>query len=108
VPDPVTFINCFDLPPGRDQEFQQLWEQVNTYMAGQPGFLGHRLHRSVNPDTGFRFINVVWWESAERWAQAHDEGFRKLVGQPEWESFRYTPTLCEVVHHSGMVGPVAT
>ncbi|HEV7791033.1 MAG TPA: hypothetical protein VGP05_18655 [Pseudonocardia sp.] len=74
--------------------------------AGQPGILGHRLHRSVNPDTGFRFINVVWWESTERWAQAHDEGFRKLVGQPEGESFPYTPTLCEVVHHSGVVAPV--
>jgi heme-degrading monooxygenase HmoA len=106
VSEPVTFINCFDVPEGRDEAFQALWEEVNAYMTGQPGYLGHRLHRSIGPGAGFRFINVAWWESAERWQQAHDDGFRRLVGKPEWAEFGHTPTLCEVVHQGGVVADV--
>jgi len=29
---------------------------------------------------------------------AHDEGFRKLVGQPQWRELPSTPALYEVVH----------
>ncbi len=95
---PVTLVNCFEIPVGREEEFFALWEQVNRYMRTKPGYLGHRLHRSVAPDAPFGFVNVVEWASAEQCRAAHDEGFQALVSQPAWSAFRSRPGLYEVVH----------
>lgn len=97
----VTFINLFKVPAGRDEAFRHLWEQVNNYMRGQPGYRDHRLHRAVADDAQYRYVNVAAWESAETWQAAHDEGFRKLVTQPHWREFPSTPSLYEVVHANG-------
>ncbi len=94
----VTLVNCFEIPAGREGEFFALWEQVNGYMKTKPGYLGHRLHRSLAPDAPFRFVNVAQWSSAEHYRAAHDEGFRALVSQPAWRGFRSQPALYEVVH----------
>lgn len=94
----VSFINCFEVPPGREEEFFALWQEVNTYMRAKPGYIGHRLHRSLAPDAPFRFINVAQWTSPKDFQAAHDEGFRALVHQPRWAAFRSRPALFEVVH----------
>jgi heme-degrading monooxygenase HmoA len=91
------FINLFEVPAGRDEAFRALWQQVNTYMQGQPGYQGHRLHRALGGDARYRYANVVTWESAEAWQSGHDDGFRELVRQPGWREFPNTPALYEVV-----------
>jgi hypothetical protein len=48
---------------------------------------------------------VAIWESADAWRAAHDEGFRSLVGQPEWREFPHTPALYEVVHTGDQATP---
>jgi heme-degrading monooxygenase HmoA len=94
----VRFINCFEVPEGRDDDFLALFGVVNAHMSEQPGYLGHRLHRSLSPDARFRFVNYVEWATAEDWRNAHGEGFRRLVSDPEWRAFPTTPALYEVVH----------
>lgn len=94
----IRFINLFTVPAGRDERFLELWKRVNVYMAAQPGYLNHRLHRAVSDDAPYRFVNYVEWESGEAWAAAHDDGFRELVGDPGWAEFSTTPALYEIVH----------
>jgi heme-degrading monooxygenase HmoA len=94
----VTLVNCFEIPPGREEEFFSLWQQVNHYMRKKKGYLGHKLHRSLAPDARFRFVNVAQWQSAEDFQASHDDGFRALVSQPAWAPFRSIPALYEVVH----------
>jgi heme-degrading monooxygenase HmoA len=94
----VRFINCFEVEPGRDEEFLAQWSEVNTYMASQPGYLGHRLHRALSDDARYRFVNYAEWESVEAWRNAHDERFRELVSQPGWAAFPSTPALYDIVH----------
>jgi heme-degrading monooxygenase HmoA len=94
----VTLINCFEVPAGREDEFFGLWKQVNAYMQTKPGYLEHKLHRAILPDAPFRFVNVARWESEEHFRAAHDEGFRALVGRPEWAAFPAHPAIFEVVH----------
>lgn len=94
----ITFINCFTVPPGREEEFFSLWQDVNAYMAAKAGFVDHRLHRSLDPAATYRFVNVARWESPEAWQEAHDEGFRALVQQPQWQDFPSLPGLYEPVH----------
>ncbi len=96
----VTLINCFEVPPGRDDAFLGLWSQVNEYMRSKPGYRNHRLHRASSPQAQYRFVNVANWESKEQFDAAHDEGFRKLVGKPEWREFPSTPQIFEVIHEN--------
>jgi heme-degrading monooxygenase HmoA len=94
----VTLINCFEVAAGKEDEFFRLWQQVNDYMRRQPGYLWHKLHRSLAPGAPYRFVNIAHWASAAHFHAAHDEGFRALVGQPAWAAFPYHPALYEVVH----------
>jgi heme-degrading monooxygenase HmoA len=96
----VILVNCFEVPAGGESEFFSLWEQVNNYMRSKPGYLQHKLHRSLAPDAPYRFVNVAEWASTEGFQAAHDAGFHALVSQPIWANFRSTPALYEVVHQA--------
>ena len=98
--EPAIFINCFEVPKGREDEFVALWAQVNRYMREKPGFVSNRLHRAKAPDARIRFINYVLWRTEADWRAAHDEGFRALVQKPEWRDFLSIPSLFEVVSES--------
>ena len=96
----VTLVNCFEVPAGREEEFFALWRKVNDYMRVKPGYISHKLHRSLAPDARYRYVNVARWESAQQFQAAHDEGFRALVNRPEWAAFKTIPALYEVVHEA--------
>lgn len=93
----IKFLNSFEIPAGRDDEFLALWRIVNEVMVTKPGYVGHVLHRSLAPDARYRFVNYVTWESVEHHRAAHDAAFRALVSAPEWKPFSSNPALYEVV-----------
>jgi heme-degrading monooxygenase HmoA len=99
----IRFINCFEVPVGRDEEFLEFWGAINAYMQGKPGYLGHWLHRAVADDARYRFVNYVEWESPDAWARAHDEGFRALAAAMAGLPFTTTNALYEVVHTGGTI-----
>jgi heme-degrading monooxygenase HmoA len=103
----VPFVNCFEVPAGREDEFLDRWTEVNTYMRAKPGFVSHRLHRSLSPEARFRFVNYAQWDTVENWQAAHDEGFRRLLSQPGWAEFTSTHALYEVVHEATADSPDA-
>ena len=94
----VTFINLFEVPAGSDADFRERWEAVNDYVRRKDGYLNHVLHRALTPDARYRYVNVVEWQSAQHWRDAHDAGFRALVSTAEWARYPSTPTLFDVVH----------
>ena len=97
----IQFVNCFEVPVGAEDEFFALWQRVNAYMVTKPGYVSHRLHRSLAPDARYRFVNLAEWESAEALQQGHDDGFRQLVSEPAWSKFASTPAVYDVVHVGG-------
>src|SRR3954451_6956698 len=99
----IRFINCFEVPVGRDEEFLEFWGAVNRYMAAKPGYVGHRLHRAGAGDARYRFVNYVEWDSPEAWAAAHDEGFRTLASRIADLPFTTTNALYEIVHTGGTI-----
>ena len=99
----VRYLNLFEVPAGREDEFLAMWQQVNAYMTAKPGYLGHRLHRALGDDARYRFFNYVEWESVEHFRGAHDEGFRAMVSGPEWAAYPFTPGLYDVVHAGGQL-----
>ena len=89
----VVFINCFEVPAGREDAFLELWRQIDRYIVQRPGFRSQRLHRSLDSDSRLRFVNVASWDSAEQFDAAHDENFRQLRSQPGWREFTSIPAL---------------
>jgi heme-degrading monooxygenase HmoA len=91
----TVFINCFEVPEGRDEEFLGLWSQIDERMCEHKGFRWRRLYRSLAPDAKLRYVNVAGWDSAEEFDAAHDEDFPRLQAQM-WE-FPALPSLYTVV-----------
>jgi heme-degrading monooxygenase HmoA len=95
---PVTLINSFVVPPGRDDAFEALWTEASTYFRAQPGFVSLRFHRAVTPDAEYRYVNVASWETLGDFQAAHGtDEFRRVVGAAAWEEFPSSPALYEVV-----------
>lgn len=91
----VTFVNCFEVEPGREDEAFGVWQEFNAYFVQQPGYRAHTLHRRAAEDAAFGLVNVVRWESPEAWAAAHDDRFRAMVARPL--PFISLPTLTRPV-----------
>ena len=99
---PVTLMNSFMVPEGRDEVFVQLWLETSRYFREQPGFLSLRLHRAVTPGTPYRYVNVARWASDAAYRAPHGtEEFRRLVGQEAWKEFPSSPVLYEVILAEG-------
>lgn len=91
----VVLINPFSIPKGREEEFFKMWNEVAQYMKDQPGFIDSKLHRSLDPDARFQFINIAHWESAEAWQAAMSKvgpKAQELAQQLPFE-FENSPTL---------------
>jgi len=93
----VTLINNFQVAPGRDAEFRALWGRTSRYFIARPGFVSLRLHRAVNDDAPYRWVNVAVWDNEAAFRAAHStDEFRQLVTAPGWSEFPSVPALFEV------------
>ena len=61
----ITTIVRFEMPEENTERFFSLWQKIRDEVVRQPGIIGGFLHRGVDEDAPFRFINVARWESAE-------------------------------------------
>ncbi len=59
----VQFVNCFEVPAGSEEVFLRLWSEVNAHMVAKPGYVSHRLHRSLAGDARYRFVNLAEWDT---------------------------------------------
>lgn len=90
---PVILINPFSVPRGNEDEFLAMWKETAERVKSAPGFIETRMHRSLDPDAGFRFVNVARWESAEAWQAAFAGLKPRGIGAP----VAAHPALYEVV-----------
>ncbi|NMF66173.1 antibiotic biosynthesis monooxygenase family protein [Brasilonema octagenarum] len=70
---PVTLINVFAVPQGKEAEFIKTWNETGQSLKNASGFIDAKLHRSLDPNARFQFINVAHWESVEAYQVAISE-----------------------------------
>ena len=76
----VVLIDPFAVPDGADEAFLAAWDRARGALAGQRGYLGTRLHRSLGP-ADFRFVDLTRWSSPLMFARATARPeFRELAG----------------------------
>lgn len=89
---PVTLINAFAVPEGREEAFLALRAETSGDVRAQPGFLSFRLHCALSSDAASRFVDVARPASAAAFAAAHGrEAFRRLASQPGWRVLPSSP-----------------
>ncbi len=74
-----------------------MWAEVLDFIKNEPGFIDANLHRSLDPNARFQFINVAHWENQEAWQAAFDKlQAQELTKQVPFEQI---PALYEVAVH---------
>ncbi|MDQ1716832.1 MAG: hypothetical protein QOE89_785 [Pseudonocardiales bacterium] len=103
---PITTIVHFEIPAENVGQFFAFWQDyIKDNVSKQPGLIDGILHRSIDPDGPFQFINVAHWESAEQLAAGLQRAGEDLpigkvfedlgvkVSQNNYvEAVRYTPS----------------
>ena len=75
-------MNRFRIALGREEVFEEIWRNRDSYLEGVPGFQEFRLLRGPSDDEGTLFISHVLWESREDFeAWTCSAEFRKAHGQ---------------------------
>ncbi len=68
--NPVTLINAFVVPDGKQEEAIRFWERAAEFMRLQPGYISTALHMAILPDAKYQLINIAKWESAQAFKKA--------------------------------------
>jgi heme-degrading monooxygenase HmoA len=69
-----------DVVPGREDDFEQAFEQARPLIAATPGFRRLRLERCVERPA--QYLLLVEWDRLED----HTEGFRGSARYDEWRA----------------------
>lgn len=90
----VTLINLFEVDPDQDEQFIAGWQAARDQLSRHPGYLDTTLHRAINDEVDFRFVNVAHWASADAFQAAiSGPAFRAAARLP----YRGNPALYQPV-----------
>ena len=92
----IIAINPFEVPAGMEDQALKLWDRLSAYFSKQPGYIGAKLHRSIDPSAKFHLVTVAEWASAEDFMRAlSGEGLKTAASG--LEAFPHYPDLYQVV-----------
>ena len=92
-------MNRFQVAPGREDAFEGIWRERETYLDEVAGFKDFKLLRGPGSDTSTLYVSHSIWESREAFeAWTKSESFRKsharagdgpsnILGHPAFEGF---------------------
>lgn len=92
----VVLINTFEVAKGEDENVLSAWKAARDFLATQKGYINTRLHKNINPEGKFLYINVAEWESPAAF-QAATQNMQKSLGNNMPKGTVYTPGLFKVV-----------
>ena len=61
----ITTIVHFSMPTKNMDEFFDIWRPTQDIMAAQPGAIGNIMHRAIDTESPFQFVNVAIWEDPD-------------------------------------------
>ncbi|HKK31767.1 MAG TPA: antibiotic biosynthesis monooxygenase [Alphaproteobacteria bacterium] len=92
-------MNRFQIRPGHEDEFENIWRNRDSHLAEVPGFIEFHLLRGPSNEDHTLFASHSLWESREAFeAWTRSEAFRKAhagagetrhiyLGPPRFEGF---------------------
>ena len=95
----VVLINTFVVPIAMEEPFLNWWRMLKPAFASQPGFISAKLHRSLDQNERYRFINIAVWESTDSYRAALTTMWSS-VPKPTIAGLEWHPALYEVVEEA--------
>ena len=93
-------INCFQVPAEREGEFLKLWHEADALLRTRGGYLTTCLHKALQPDSRYQYINIAELDSVETWKAAiTSPEFTAITGQ--MADFHPAPGLYNVTVSHG-------
>jgi heme-degrading monooxygenase HmoA len=92
-------MNRFRIQPGREEEFEKVWRERETFLDGVSGFVQFHLLRGPSQADATLYVSHSVWKSQEAFEDwTRSEAFRKghanarsapgvLLGHPQLECF---------------------
>lgn len=75
-------MNRFRIAPGREEVFEQIWRERESYLDEVPGFRAFHLLRGPTTEECTLFASHVVWDSREHFqAWVDSDAFKKAHGQ---------------------------
>lgn len=96
-------MNRFEIQPGREAEFEEVWRRRESHLEGVPGFVSFHLLRGPSSDGRTLYAShSVWRARADFEAWTRSEAFRAAhrgagehrglyLGPPVLETFEAVP-----------------
>ncbi|MBY5946097.1 antibiotic biosynthesis monooxygenase family protein [Photobacterium rosenbergii] len=94
----VTLINPFHVPESHEQAVLDHWEQARDFLVTQPGYISTSLHRSIQPNSQFHYINIAKWESDSHFKSAI-AAMNKTLPPLNIPGVEFYPALYEVIRN---------
>ncbi|GAC20521.1 antibiotic biosynthesis monooxygenase family protein [Paraglaciecola arctica] len=69
-----------DVIPGKQQAFEQAFQQAQKIISALPGYICHELHKCIETDN--RYLLLVQWQTLED----HSIGFRQSSDYKKWKA----------------------
>lgn len=95
----VVLINTFVVPVAMEEAFLGWWRMLKPAFAAQPGFIRANLHRSLDQNERYRFINIAEWESSEAYQRALSSLW-SVAPKPTIAGLEWHPALYEIVEQA--------
>jgi len=92
-------MNRFRVAAGREEDFERIWRERESYLDAVPGFQRFRLLRGERGETETRFVShsewtsratFVAWTDSEAFRNAHRQGRSPegvVLSHPEFEGY---------------------
>lgn len=92
---PVVAINLYSVPKGKEEEFLRWWYEIKGTLLEGPGFISGRLHRSLEADVEYNFVNVAEWQNS-LYSQGYEESIRPMKAKLAELGIKATPAMFSI------------
>lgn len=95
----ILVINPIIVPAGKEAQALAIWDSYAEYFRKQSGYIGTKLHKSLDPDAKFHYINVAEWENAEDFMSALNSDELNNLGEGFPEDMPHYPSMYQVIRN---------
>jgi heme-degrading monooxygenase HmoA len=93
---PVVGINIYSVPKGQEEQFIRWWYDMRERLIRGRGFVAGNLHRNLDDNAPFNFINVAEWEN-ELYSTLYKQSAAQMKAEMREQGVDMTPGLFAVV-----------
>jgi len=95
----IIVINPIIVPEGKEIKALEIWDRYAEYFKKQPGYIGTKLHKTIDPEAKFHYINVATWRTSDDFINALNNDEIKKIGNGFPKEMPHFPSMYQVIRN---------